>query len=34
MGNHDGHGEEIIPCFRVAGMTVLSDQYRLIDNRF
>ncbi len=33
-GNHDGHVKEMIPYFQAAGITVLSDQYQLIDNSF
>ncbi|HWP98671.1 MAG TPA: metallophosphoesterase [Syntrophomonadaceae bacterium] len=34
LGNHDGHGKEVLPYFQAAGITVLSDQYQLIDNSF
>lgn len=34
LGNHDGHGKEIIPYFQDAGLNVLSDKYLLIDNSF
>ena len=34
LGNHDGHGNEMTPYFQNAGITVLSDQYQLIDNSF
>ncbi len=34
LGNHDGHGQEAVPYFGAAGITVLSNQYQLIDNSF
>ncbi len=34
LGNHDGHGTELIPYLEAAGIIVLNDQYRLIDNSF
>jgi len=34
LGNHDGHGKEVIPYFQAAGITVLSDQYQLVENSF
>ncbi|MEA4926896.1 MAG: metallophosphoesterase [Syntrophomonadaceae bacterium] len=34
LGNHDGNGQEAVPYFEAAGITVLSNQYQLIDNSF
>ncbi|PKM76714.1 MAG: metallophosphoesterase [Firmicutes bacterium HGW-Firmicutes-15] len=34
LGNHDGHGKEVVPYLEAAGVTVLNDQYALIDSSF
>jgi hypothetical protein len=34
MGNHDGHSNEIFPYFQAAGVSILSNQYQLINNSF
>lgn len=34
LGNHDGRGTSIIPHLQAAGITVLRDQYQLVDGRF
>lgn len=34
LGNHDGRAGEEVTCLQAAGVTVLRDQYQLVDNRF
>ncbi len=34
MGNHDGHGKEIFPYLQASGVSILSNQYQLINNSF
>lgn len=34
LGNHDGYGRDPVPCLEAAGITVLRDQYQMIDNSF
>lgn len=34
MGNHDGRGKQAVPYFQAAGITVLTNEYQLIDGSF
>lgn len=34
LGNHDGHDKKAVPYLQQAGITVLIDQYQLVDNSF